>query len=301
MVIGLGIWNEDEIRESLDEIFREETVPSPSEQIQQAGMDLTLRRVLKIPTDFGEIPFGEGGWVDLSPHQSYWLEFNELSRQEYHTVFLPNGRSTVFRMGGAFYAYQMDALDGECLGAQVSVVNDYGISLQKDARVAQFVVMDMMSGFGDFSVSEKMTVEKIFLFRKAGRLGVTERDTDVAEEVSGPVQILPDHGCLIRFKEVVNIQPDEVAVSLSDRVAEGVVVTGAVADPGYSGKLGGCLRNNHMWPFEIKVGMKLLQLRRWKIKPVAGDKLYNGAYQGTGLDETQSEETLRWFPFAHGG
>jgi deoxycytidine triphosphate deaminase len=290
-----GFLSHDEIHADLDKIFYSGTVPEPKKQIQQAGIDLTIRRITKGPFD-REVPFGSDGWCHL-PSGRYWVEFNEIPKapeEEYAFHLWP--KSTHFRYGNLLgvgltkYAGSRDGL----MGASIDIDNPHGLWLEQNAALCQAMVESQTKVFalphGPWLHSTPLTVERLFRFTSEARLGKTERLVETKEVESGLVQ-LGSESFLVRYVETIEVAPDSVVTSLKDNPFPFLWAMGAVADPGYSGKLHSCLSSLH--PYVVKVGMPMLQLRMDRITPVSTDKLYQGRYQDLGLGEGE-EASVQW-------
>jgi len=292
-----GFLNGAEIKADFDKIFFPGTVPHPGEQIQQAGIDLTVARIIREPFS-QQVSFGSDGWTWLAPSR-YWVEFNEIPRgDELDYLFHLWPRSTHPR-GGGLLAIGIGKVTGSkdgIMGAAIDINNPHGMWIERNARLAQATIESSTKAFatwhGPNAHSRPLTVEKIFRFKSESRLGTVVRHVETEEVEEGKVRLGSREGYLVRFVETIKVAPDELVTSLKDNPYQFMFAMGAVADPGYSGKLHACVTS--FKPYEIFVGMPLLQFRRDKITPVSNNKLYKGEYQGLGADD-DSEPTLIWY------
>lgn len=121
------------------------------QQVQPAGVDFTLKQLATLES-IGTIDFDntkrvlpkyqplqfEDGMITLKPG-AYLVEFNE-------TVLLPNDvigimrtRSSIFRSGATLTAGVIDPGYSGAIGALLQVWNNKGITIEKNARLAQWV------------------------------------------------------------------------------------------------------------------------------------------------------------------
>jgi len=142
-----------------------QNIQSAEIQTQPCGIDLTLKRVLvwkssgvvdfdnnrrKVaetealpfqPDKMAEAPF-VSSFVDL-PLGSYLVEFNETVDIPLDLMGQMFVRSSLFRSGALLTAGVMDSGYKGAAGALLQVVNPQGLSLWKDARLAQIVFHQM--------------------------------------------------------------------------------------------------------------------------------------------------------------
>lgn len=299
-----GYLNGAEILSCLDGIFVPGTVEFPEEQVQQAGIDLRLESVWHNGV---MLPFlGSDELIHLLPG-CYWVEFLERSIGEEFGL-LVNPRSTLFRVGGNLDcgSGKFPSLYQNVVAARLLVENPYGITLQRGVRLMQALVLSETMEFETphypAARSEPLTVEKVFRFTGPGTLTSETRGVDV-EEVEA--YVLGQEGIRVQFAETVSVAPDEVVFSWLDSPHSEerqtmfatrphvspwnfLFAMGAVADPGYSGRLNACVHSG--WNQTITAGLTLLELQKHKISPVAQNDLYDGNYQS----DFQQEETVRW-------
>lgn len=305
-----GYLNKQEIANHLDEIFNSGTVPNPENQIQQSGIDLTLKEVRRL--DGGPVPFlGSDEWCHL-PRGHYVVYFNEVPTGSAYFGFLIWSRSTLFRIGGTLdcgcgklpLAYDM-------LWGRLEIANPFGLRLQKGARIAQTLINSSIVPFREphprLARSEPMTVGEVFAYRSEGILGIEDRkvETERIERAT----LAQGEGFLVRYKEVVRIAPDEVVYSLGDNphreIQSGwggiksqltpysfLMAGGAIADAGYVGQLSTCVTSG--LPVLIYEGVPLLRLEKHRITSVDEENLYRGKYHATGVESEEADETVVW-------
>lgn len=305
-----GYLNKDEIHENLDKVFVSGTVANPREQIQQAGIDLTLDEVYLAGRRMR--PSGNEGWYYL-PKGAYIVKFREIAKRTRTFGLSLHPRSTHFRDGGTIDCGGSKSayLRSGRLYAVLTVENPYGIRLQRGVRLAQAAILSSRLRFRTphhpVAVSERLTIEKIFAYRSEGVLGVDERGVEL-EEIERAV-LGYGQAYLLRFAETVKVGIDEVVWSFSDAPHRevqqgfgstmpqaspfnGLMTMGAVADPGYHGKLHACVYS--FWNQQIQPGIPLIRLGKHSITPITSEgDLYNGKYQGIGVTANEPE-TVVW-------
>jgi dUTP pyrophosphatase len=121
-------------------------------QTQPCGVDLTLRSISRykgsgqlgfdnkdrVLPEVREIPFDSDGFAYL-PYDCYLMVFNEVVEVPADAMGHAYPRSSLFRIGATFVSAVWDPGYKGRGQAMLQVVNQYGISLKKDARVAQLV------------------------------------------------------------------------------------------------------------------------------------------------------------------
>ncbi len=127
-------------------------------QTQPAGFDFTLSKVFKIKgsgsVDFSneervipqreEIPFDESGWLSLKKG-SYLVMFNEIVNIPEDLIMIVKPRSSLLRMGATLQtAFWDPGYSGRSVCLLV-VLNEHGIRLKKDARIAQGVFVKLFN------------------------------------------------------------------------------------------------------------------------------------------------------------
>lgn len=298
-VIGYkgGFLNKREIIEDLNRIFIASSIPRPEKQPQQAGIDLTVARVVKGPFS-REIRFGSDGWMHLTPGR-YWAEFNEIPREtEDHYRFHLWPRSTHFRQGN-FLSVGLGKVSGQkdgIMGSAIDIGNPKGLWLERNAAICQATIESLTKIFlFEHSVkacSAPLTVERIFRFTSEARLGIEERHVETEEIELGETILLGQESFLVRYAETILVAENELVTSLKDNPYPFLWAMGAVADPGYHGKLHSCVSSGI--DYRIYAGLPMLQLRKDTITPVSPNLLYKGRYQGLG-SEDGDQETVKWF------
>ncbi|KZO99760.1 deoxyuridine 5'-triphosphate nucleotidohydrolase [Calocera viscosa TUFC12733] len=128
---------------------------SEKSQVQPCGVDLSLKRVLEW-TSAGTIDFSNQHRQTAStrelrfqderlhlPLGAYLVEFNELvatPADMFGQLFV---RSSLFRSGALLSAGVCDAGYEGAIGGLLQVCNPHGITLYRDAKLAQFVFHQM--------------------------------------------------------------------------------------------------------------------------------------------------------------
>ncbi|KAF7293904.1 hypothetical protein HMN09_01186600 [Mycena chlorophos] len=136
---------------------------SAKSQVQPCGIDLSLKRVLAWTSpgvvDFdnkhrktattSELLFEKGHGLDdgelrmhLAPG-AYLVEFNETIDVPLDVMGSLFVRSSLFRSGALVSTGVMDSGYKGTIGGMLQVVNPHGITLFKDAKLAQFVFHEM--------------------------------------------------------------------------------------------------------------------------------------------------------------
>lgn len=127
---------------------------SPAEQVQPAGVDITLRRVSHFVeagllgragedrrlADVEEVAFDGEGYVHLPPG-AYQIQYNEIVNVPTDLVAIGRPRSSLLRSGVTIHTALWDA---GYRGRSVSLLvvhNPHGFRLQRDARVLQLVFL----------------------------------------------------------------------------------------------------------------------------------------------------------------
>lgn len=124
-------------------------------QVQKAGIDFTLKR-LSIFESAGTIDFDntrrllpkykevefENDMVSLQPG-AYLVEFNETVSLPLCIIGIMRTRSSVFRSGATLTAGIIDPGYSGAIGALLQVWNEDGISLSRNARLAQWVFAEI--------------------------------------------------------------------------------------------------------------------------------------------------------------
>jgi deoxycytidine triphosphate deaminase len=133
-------------------------------QVQPCGIDLSLKHILRLHSagcvDFDNshrktaasaiIPFE----TNASPSKQtspflhldrgvYLVEFNETIRTPHDIMGQLFVRSSVFRSGAHIHAGVMDSGYEGVIGAMLTVENDAGFRVYKDARLAQMVFQEL--------------------------------------------------------------------------------------------------------------------------------------------------------------
>ncbi|KAF8519754.1 deoxyuridine 5'-triphosphate nucleotidohydrolase [Hysterangium stoloniferum] len=135
-----------------------------SSQIQPCGIDLSLRRVLQWTNsgivDFDnmrrkaasteDLPFSDSDSVHLSIG-AYLLEFNEKVETPLDVIGQIFVRSSLFRSGATVNAGVMDAGYNGAIGAMLQVSNPHGITLHRDAKLAQIVFHELQEKVEGYS------------------------------------------------------------------------------------------------------------------------------------------------------
>ncbi|KAJ7037108.1 putative dUTP diphosphatase Dut [Mycena alexandri] len=134
---------------------------SAKSQVQPCGIDLSLKRVLAWTSvgvvDFDnkhrktatttELPFEKGlDASELRMHLvpgAYLVEFNETIDVPLDVMGSLFVRSSLFRSGALVSAGVMDSGYKGTMGGMLQVVNPHGLTLFKDAKLAQFVFHQM--------------------------------------------------------------------------------------------------------------------------------------------------------------
>ncbi|KAJ6600910.1 deoxyuridine 5'-triphosphate nucleotidohydrolase [Mycena sp. CBHHK59/15] len=134
---------------------------SAKSQVQPCGIDLSLKRVLAWTSvsvvDFDnkhrktatttELPFEKGlDASELRMHLvpgAYLVEFNETIDVPLDVMGSLFVRSSLFRSGALVSAGVMDSGYKGTIGGMLQVVNPHGLTLFKDAKLAQFVFHQM--------------------------------------------------------------------------------------------------------------------------------------------------------------
>ncbi|KAJ7085653.1 putative dUTP diphosphatase Dut [Mycena belliarum] len=136
---------------------------SAKSQVQPCGIDLSLKRVLAWTSagvvDFDnthrktapttELPFQKGRDAsdsELRMHLgpgAYLVEFNETIDVPLDVMGSLFVRSSLFRSGALVSAGVMDSGYKGAIGGMLQVVNPHGLTLFKDAKLAQFVFHQM--------------------------------------------------------------------------------------------------------------------------------------------------------------
>ena len=125
---------------------------APELQIQPAGVELTLAKIFRLKgagcvdltnerrrvPEGEEIPFNEGGYVDLGPG-AYRVLFNEIVRVPPDCIAIGLPRSTLIRSGATVLTALWDPGYVGRSQALLVVFNEHGIRLYKNARLLQLV------------------------------------------------------------------------------------------------------------------------------------------------------------------
>jgi len=144
--------------------------------MQPCGIDLTLKRVLGWKSagvvDFdnvyrktsatAEIPFQKlqsqsKESLHLDPG-AYLIEFNEMVNTPLDAMGQLFVRSSLFRSGALVNAGVMDAGYQGAIGALLQVVNPFGLTVYKNAKLAQFVfheLKDKVEGYSGVYQNKK--------------------------------------------------------------------------------------------------------------------------------------------------
>ncbi|KKQ94295.1 MAG: hypothetical protein UT66_C0012G0028 [candidate division CPR2 bacterium GW2011_GWC1_39_9] len=303
-----GYLNGMEISDDLSKIFVAQKLIDGKKQIQQTGIDLRVKAITKTWSQIDirppEIPFNKEGWVFL-PAGSYWFEFHEqLKNPDYVLELHP--RSTLMRAGltVAIGTGKLILADDIFRGAGIRVLNPYGFWLEQESRVSQALLRSESRVFFTphnlIGISRPLTVDKIFVYKKPGRLGVNKYDCDidVVSEIEDSIVLNPGECCFLRFKETIAVGRDEVVVTCNDFIRHSLYAMGAIADPGYMGKLHANIQHASIsFPnsYRISIGDKILRLKKFRITPVPKEKLYNGSYKGLGLEKgAKTGDEVEW-------
>ncbi|HID94668.1 MAG TPA: deoxyuridine 5'-triphosphate nucleotidohydrolase [Candidatus Latescibacteria bacterium] len=133
-----------------------ESMPSPDLQIQENGIELTVREVRKwigpgaISLENSErklagterLEFDEYGWIEIGPG-SYKIVYNEIVSLPKDIIALGRPRSSLLRSGATIASAVWDAgYSGRGEGLLI-VFNPNGMRLQKDARVLQLLFFQL--------------------------------------------------------------------------------------------------------------------------------------------------------------
>ncbi|MSQ28839.1 MAG: deoxyuridine 5'-triphosphate nucleotidohydrolase [Dehalococcoidia bacterium] len=136
-----------------------EGMPSPDDQLQPNGIDLTLRSAAWLAT-IGQVgvsqtervlssavdqEFDADGWVHLAAGP-YLVTFNEVVHLPNTLTALAWPRSSLLRCGVAIHNAVWDAGyhgRSQCL---MSVLNPHGFRVSRDARILQLVFFTLASG-----------------------------------------------------------------------------------------------------------------------------------------------------------
>jgi len=124
-------------------------------QVQPAGIDFTLKRLSTFESDgvidfdntkrllpkYKEINF-ENDIVNLQIG-AYLVEFNETVALPLNIIGIMRTRSSVFRSGANLNAGIIDPGYNGAIGALLQVWNNHGISLHKNAKLAQWIFAEM--------------------------------------------------------------------------------------------------------------------------------------------------------------
>lgn len=125
-------------------------------QTQPCGVDLTLKQIIcwksagiidfdnskrKLP-EVDTLAFDSEDMIHLQPG-AYLIEFNETVDVPLTMMGEIFVRSSLFRSGALISAGLMDAGYVGAIGALLQVVNPYGITLQKNAKLAQYAFYTM--------------------------------------------------------------------------------------------------------------------------------------------------------------
>ncbi|MCD6402826.1 MAG: deoxyuridine 5'-triphosphate nucleotidohydrolase [Candidatus Aenigmarchaeota archaeon] len=126
-------------------------------QLQPAGFDFTLSKVFEIE-NFGKLDFTneersipekkelkfDEGWLKLSKG-SYLVMFNEVVNIPEDVVMVVKPRSSLVRMGATLHTALWDpGYSGRSI-CLLTVFNDNGILLKKNARIAQGIFLKVLT------------------------------------------------------------------------------------------------------------------------------------------------------------
>ncbi|KZT58455.1 putative dUTP diphosphatase Dut [Calocera cornea HHB12733] len=134
-------------------------------QVQPCGVDLSLKRVLEWTgagtIDFSNLhrqtaptrvlPFADPDDRLHLPLGAYLVEFNERVCTPLDAMGQLFVRSSLFRSGALLSAGVCDAGYEGAVGGMLQVCNPFGITLHRDAKLAQFVFHQMMEGVEGYS------------------------------------------------------------------------------------------------------------------------------------------------------
>ncbi|KAJ6494080.1 putative dUTP diphosphatase Dut [Mycena vitilis] len=138
---------------------------SAQRQIQPCGVDLSLKRVLswtspgvvdfdntfRKTADTTEIPFDAAELrLHLRPG-AYLVEFNETVDVPLDVMGEVYVRSSLFRSGALVSAGVMDSGYKGAIGGMLQVMNPHGLTLYKNAKLAQFVFHEMKEKVDGYS------------------------------------------------------------------------------------------------------------------------------------------------------
>ena len=121
-------------------------------QVQQCGIDFTLKKVA-IWTSSGSLDFDNSKRVladtkvlefdnndkVVLPKGTYLVEFNETVTMPNDIMASSHSRSSLFRLGATFTAGVIDPGYTGAVGGLLNVLNENGITLYKNAKIAQWV------------------------------------------------------------------------------------------------------------------------------------------------------------------
>lgn len=125
------------------------------QQVQPAGVDFTLKRVSNLESEgiidfdntrrtlpnYKEISFKKGT-LHLPPG-AYLVEFNETVALPFNIIGIMRTRSSVFRSGATLTAGIIDPEYVGAIGALFQVWNEHGISLARNAKLAQWLFAEV--------------------------------------------------------------------------------------------------------------------------------------------------------------
>jgi len=152
----MGAFSKRKLREYVDERGLLEGHIDIDTQITPNGIDLTLASVERFTSpgaiDFSneqrvisqgeDMPFDDAGWVYL-PRGCYRIVYNEVVTIPSDAIAIARTRSALLRCGATIETGVWDAGYRGRSSSMLSVENEHGIRLQRDARVLQLIFIDL--------------------------------------------------------------------------------------------------------------------------------------------------------------
>lgn len=133
-----------------------------------------------------------------------------------------------------------------------------------------------------------LTVKQIERFSTVGKLAINNNErilpqTELVELDQENYYFLQPGGYIVRYNEIVHVPPDAAGVILprSSLMRLGATLHSALWDPGYKGAGMGLLTVYN--PIKIQKNSRIGQIIFFQLNDYA-DNLYNGAYQGEGIE-----------------
>lgn len=152
----MGAFSKRKLQEYVNERGLLEGYLDLDTQITPNGIDLTLASVerftapgaidfsneQRLISDGEDLPFDADGWV-LLPRGCYRIVYNEVVTIPSDAIAIARTRSSLLRCGATIETGVWDAGYRGRSSSMLSVENEHGIRLQKDARVLQLIFFDL--------------------------------------------------------------------------------------------------------------------------------------------------------------